>query len=88
MVRAGTPIPTFPPSRRLRRLDLGAHGMRLCMIGPRYNGFPGPTVTALWLSMGLSLATSSSAGAIQTFGNLLYMLRPTQPLTLSGTGNE
>ena len=38
--------PKFPSSRCLRRLDLGAYGMRL-WIGPCENGFPGPAAAAV-----------------------------------------
>jgi len=40
----GTPLPTFPPSRRLRRLDLKTYRMGGGVIGPRDNAFPGPAV--------------------------------------------
>ena len=43
MVR-GHPSPRFLPSRSLWRLDLGAYGMRLHVIGPSDNGFTGPAV--------------------------------------------
>jgi len=37
----GDTLPTFPPSRRLQRLDLGAHGMRLWYRAPQ-KWVPGP----------------------------------------------
>ena len=40
----GTHLPTFPPSRRLRRLDLKTYRMGGGVIGPRDNVFPGPVV--------------------------------------------